>query len=120
MDDIVWHLIKKAGRIVAILFAVLVFTRPIYTHSISETFVVTVDDKWTKRTPDGDDKYYVSVRPKDGSKIEVMEIDDEWTYMQWASADLYANLQRGAEHNVTVTGWRVPFLSWFRNIVRIQ
>ena len=98
----------------------LILARPIVLHAISETQTVVVDDKWTKRLSDGDDRYLVAVRPMNGTNIEVMEVSDEWAFLSFDAADRYAKLQRGQTKEITSTGFRVPILSWFRNIVAVK
>lgn len=50
----------------------------------------------------------------------VFENTDTIFYGKWNSSDFYARMNMGDVCNFTVTGWRVPFLSWYQNIVEMD
>lgn len=62
------------------------------------------------------DVFMVDVRYQNGS-IEVFQNRDAKWWLKFNSADIQARLQEGKTYRMTVTGWRVGFFSWFRNIV---
>jgi hypothetical protein len=48
---------------------------------------------------------------------EVFENTDSWLNGKYNSSDYYGSLSIGKSYNATVTGWRFPPLSWYRNII---
>lgn len=51
---------------------------------------------------------------------ETFEITDEFLLGRFNSSDDYGRLKVGETYTVMVNGWRVPFLSWYRNIIEIN
>jgi len=47
---------------------------------------------------------------------------DDFRFLKFNSSDVYGQLSNriGKATEVTVTGFRVPFLSWYENIVRVN
>lgn len=54
------------------------------------------------------------------TETETFENSDTILYLKFDSSDVYSNLKQGEEYKVLVYGWRIPFLSMYRNIVRIE
>ena len=50
---------------------------------------------------------------------EVLENTDSFWGWKWNSSDFYRDLQEGQEYRLKVYGWRVPFFSMYRNILKI-
>lgn len=50
-------------------------------------------------------------------KHETYSDHDTIAYWKWNSSDLYGAIEPGHTYKFTVYGWRVPFLSLYRNIV---
>lgn len=48
---------------------------------------------------------------------EVFENTDTLLSMKFNSSDIYANMDNGIECDATVNGFRVPFVSMYRNII---
>lgn len=48
------------------------------------------------------------------------EISDSYLYHRWDSSDWYGRVKEGSTYNVTVQGYRVPFLSWYQNVVKME
>lgn len=77
----------------------------------SETTVTcTVDDKDRSSSQSGS-VYRVY------TDCGVFQVEDATARGQFASADLYADIENGATYEFTTIGWRVPFLSMFPNII---
>ena len=51
---------------------------------------------------------------------EVFENTDSWLFLKFNSSDLQGKMEPHRAYRVKVAGWRVPFLSWHRNIVEVQ
>lgn len=102
-----------------ILSIVLIFTTPfgIAYKSSAETITITVSDKERIVTGTGDNlssKFLVY------TTNEVFENTDSWLFWKFDSADVQNTLQPGETYTVTVAGWRIQFLSMYRNIVEVE
>lgn len=82
-------------------------------YGTKETVTITVTDKAIKRY-DESDKYIIY------TDDETFEISDELLLGRFDSSDDYGRLKVGETYTVTVVGWRVHFLSWYRNIIEIN
>lgn len=51
---------------------------------------------------------------------EVFENKDSWWNFKFNSSDVHNKLVPGQSYKLTVYGWRVPFFSWYRNIVKVE
>lgn len=54
------------------------------------------------------------------AKKEVYQNRDTFWYWKFNSSDLYRDIENGKTYNFTVYGFRVPFLSWYRNIIKVD
>lgn len=101
-------------KIYIVILAILAVFGLIYAgfyHASAETVEIVVDAKDIKYH-NNDAKYLVS-----SDSGEVFEITDTYTFMRFDSSDLYFNMQPGVTYSCKVAGWRVPYLSWYRNIL---
>ncbi len=48
---------------------------------------------------------------------ETFENTDSILLGKWNSADIQGSIDTNTKYRVTVYGWRVPALSWYRNII---
>jgi hypothetical protein len=53
------------------------------------------------------------------STDEVFTVDRDYLFFEFASAERYSSMKVGQRYTVTVAGWRIPALHWYRNIVRV-
>lgn len=51
---------------------------------------------------------------------ETFCIKDNWFLFRFNSSDDYGKIEAKKEYKFTVYGFRVPFLSWYRNIIKIK
>lgn len=51
---------------------------------------------------------------------EVFKNHDSWHWFKFNSSDLQAKAIVGHTYKFKVYGWRVPFLSWYRNVIKIS
>ena len=51
---------------------------------------------------------------------ETFENTDVLVFFKFGSSDLQRKLREGKEYKVLVCGWRIPFFSSYRNIIKIQ
>ena len=54
------------------------------------------------------------------TKDETFENVDSWLALKFNSSDVYGALQEGQSCSLTVTGVRMPFFSWYRNILSAE
>lgn len=80
----------------------------------------------SESTAIGHIKEKTAVSVKNGYKYlvftdnEVFEVNDTIVFGRWNSSDLYNSLEKDATYKFTCAGWRVPFLSWYRNILKAE
>ena len=48
---------------------------------------------------------------------ETFEITDSWLFGRFDASDLYGTMSEGGRYQVKVAGWRIGFLSMYRNIL---
>ncbi len=75
--------------------------------------VITVKDKWIKRTEDRD-LYMI------GTENEVFKIEDNAFIFKFDSSDIYNQMEVGKQYKIKTTGVRNNFMSWYRNINSIE
>jgi hypothetical protein len=46
-------------------------------------------------------------------------IEDTWIHWRWDSSDFYGKIQIGKTYEAKVQGWRVPFMSWYQNLITV-
>lgn len=51
---------------------------------------------------------------------EVFENTDSWPFFKFNSSDIQGELKVGNTYRAKVAGWRVPFLSMYRNVIEIE
>lgn len=96
-----------------ILMILSLIVYPFAYHSSSEMVTITVVDK-EKTISNKQSKYLIF------GEDEVFENTDSYIFWKFDSSDLYRDLEKGESYRVKVSGWRVPFLSMYRNIVEIK
>jgi len=84
----------------------------IMTYSTAEKVMFTVKEKEPIATKEV--KYLIF------TKQEVFENTDSFWKAKFNSSDVYGQIEPGKTYEAEVYGWRVPFLSWYRNIVWIK
>ena len=101
---------------VAVLVIGLLLISPIIAYSTDELVVFNVKDKERVVTGSGDSmtsKYLVY------TDKGVYENTDTIWYWKWNSSDVYNDLEVGKTYQVKVYGFRIPFLSWYKNVVEV-
>jgi hypothetical protein len=78
----------------------------------------TVDRRERVVTGGGENtRSYYLVWSKEG---EVYCVCDSWSFMSFDSSDRYGALHEGSRITGKVAGWRIPFLSWYRNVIIVN
>ena len=107
---------KFVFTIILMVFGAIVVSIPFYYMS-SETVTITVTDK---------DRIVDPKRKSTSSKYlvftegEVFENTDDLFLWKFNSSDIQGRLKVGETYSVEVIGWRVQFLSRYRNVVKIE
>lgn len=97
--------------IITILLVIFCIARIAHT----EYHTVTV----TKTEIAGNNEHYM-IFCKENGKVVTYTLDDSFWYGQWNTADIYATIEVGHTYKVKVTGFRIPLLSQYQNIVEIK
>lgn len=102
----------KSIFISGIIFLILLFAYPTTYHASKTSTELTVVDK-ERIGLNGEYKYLIY------GEAEVFENTDKLLYLKFNSSDVQRDLEIGETYVVEVAGWRVPFLSMHRNIIKI-
>jgi len=98
--------------LLGVLFLIVLFAYPTAYHASKTSTELTVLDK-ERIGLNGDYKYLIY------GEEEVFENTDVFLYFKFNSSDVQRDLRIGETYEVEVAGWRVPFLSMHRNIIRV-
>lgn len=82
-----------------------------------DSVTITITDKERIVTGSGDSlssKYLVH------GENETFQNSDCWLLFKFDSSDVQRDLKVGGTYTIDVYGWRIPFLSWYRNIIEIE
>lgn len=122
--------IKKSnlGTIIIVLavIAIVVFSEIIFSFNDTE-YTVTITDKEriTESSKDNDgnyktkSKYLVFADDENGESL-VFENIDCLVRFKFNSSNIQGRLKEGHRYKITVIGYRVPFLSWYQNIIKVE
>lgn len=89
-------------------------------HRITEDSIdVTINDKRIITTGGGGDSG-VKVQMTVYADVEVFTCDDSWSFMKFNSSDVFNQIKKNNMYKLRVSGWRVPFLSMYRNIISVK
>lgn len=99
------------------LLIVAVIGYQVAYYTSNESIEVTINDKErvTKSSGESITSVYMVYTDKG-----VFENTDEMLLGKFDSADVQNELEVGQTYLVEVIGWRIPFMSTFRNIVRVK
>ncbi len=90
---------------------------PCYRTSLKPAeFTVDRRERVVKGSEDSTQAYYL-VWSREG---DVYCVTDSWSFMTFDASDRYGRLREGSHVKAKVAGWRVPFFSWYRNVVVID
>lgn len=108
---------KTWGVLISIFLTAQISWLLVYRVSAQVTTItVTHRERITQQSENSTRSYYL-VWSHEG---EVFKVTDDWRFFTWNSSDRYSQLKEGTVAQVKVAGWRIPFLSWYRNIVEVQ
>jgi len=99
------------------LTALIIIGYPICYYMANEVVTITVNEKDRITTGQGETltgKFLIY------TENEVFENTDSWSYFKFNSTDVQNDLKVDSTYTVKVAGWRIPFMSSYRNIVSID
>jgi transketolase N-terminal domain/subunit len=104
------------GRLIFIILIVGIGLTAAYQYGTVEEVTITVTDKErvVKSSGDNVESYYLVF-----CEEEIFKNDDALLHGKFRSSDIQGKLKVGETYKVKVFGWRVGFLSMYRNIVKI-
>lgn len=107
---------KTAIRILIVIVVLGVIGYPVlyYTSTDEVTITVTEKERVVKGSGDGVESKYMIF-----TEDEVFENTDDLFFLKFKSSDLNKDLKVDSTYNVKVVGWRIGFLSSYRNIVKV-
>lgn len=100
----------------AILVVFLLFggAKAVLYLATSTDVVATVTDKGERCQSQGNCKYLIY------TDHGTFENRDSWLNWKFNSADIYGEIKRDTKYSFHTNGIRVPFISWFPNISKVQ
>lgn len=111
--------------VVAIL-AIAILSEAIFSFNDTEyTVTVTSKDRITESSKDSDgnsyttSKYLVFADDESGNSL-VFENTDCFIRFKFNSSNIQGQLKEGHTYKIVVIGYRVPFLSWYQNIIKVE
>lgn len=84
-------------------------------YSTQDNVVFTVEKAERVTDTDGKGSRYLIF-----TKDETFENTDRLVIWKFNSSDLYGSIKSNQSYQAKVVGLRIPFLSWYRNIVSIK
>ena len=102
---------------VFLVIFIIIFSVKIIEFTSTDTIDVQITDKQSIVVKNGDDvdnKYLIF------TDKEVFENTDELFKGKWNSSDVQGSLIIGKKYKLEVYGWRIPFLSSYRNITDVK
>lgn len=106
----------NSGFIAILIMFVLMASIGFYQSKfVVSDITIVVNEKERVTDKDGNGSKYLIFT--DG---EVFQNSDNIWWLKFNSSDLYGIIKPGKKYNVTVCGWRIPFFSSYRNIVKIN
>jgi hypothetical protein len=114
MFKFILHNLGKIGIVLVLLFMVGC-TGACYSVPRITKDVITVKVKEKERVNTSFSSKYLIF-----TETEVLTNDDDFFIWKFDSSDLYGDIEEGKTYKFYVYGWRIPFLSWYRNITKIE
>ena len=116
----------RLHKILMVVFFVVILGLGVISSvvfSFNDTeYTITVTDKeriYTGNGSSSSSKYLVFGDDQNGNTL-VFEITDCFIRGKWDSSNIQGQLKEGNVYKITVIGYRVPFLSWYQNIIKIE
>jgi hypothetical protein len=105
----------KIYAVIIVLILVFVGVASIIPQLKESQYVATVTDK--ERIVNGESSYYlIFTKDVEGNVLVLQNSDSLWRG-KWDSSNVQGALEVGKTYKFRVYGYRVPFLSWYENII---
>lgn len=88
--------------------------KPIVAYTTKDTLTVKIEDKDRECNKNNECRYVIY------TDLEVFENRDSVWFLKWNSSDVYNDMKKDGTYEITVTGFRIPFFSSYRNIVGVS
>ncbi len=110
---------KTTTFIIITIFVILMAIGITAASSFNDTeYTVTVTDK--ERVVQNDSSYYLVFTEDENGEVLVFENTDNIFRGKFESSNIQGELKIGCTYNITVVGYRVPFLTMYQNIIEIE
>jgi len=117
---------KKLGKkvliaLVSLAVSILVVKCNELVYFNDHNYIITITDKERITTGVGKNigsKYLVFGKNENGSFV--FENTDNLIRLKWNSSDIQGKLEIGNTYRITVIGYRVRFLSLYKNILKVS
>ena len=103
--------------IIVVVIAIALSFSAITSFNDTE-YIVTVTDK--ERVADGDTSSYLVFTEDEQGNVVVFENTDNLLRGKWDSSNIQGQLKVGNTYRIVVVGYRIPFLSMYQNIIKIE
>lgn len=106
---------KEILIVIAVLGLLILL--PVVSYRSVDTVRVTIKDKERITTGSGDvisSKYLIY------TDSETFQNTDSLLFLKFGSSDVYRDLEVGKSYELKVNWFRVPVLSWYRNVLEIR
>lgn len=119
-DKPIFSIVKSPFSIVIgfaafILVASIIFSAALYFTEETVEVLITDKERIVESSENGVTSKYLVF-----SETEVFENTDTFLFFKWNSSDVQGQLIPGHMYRVRVYGFRVPFLSMYRNIIEVK
>lgn len=111
--------------LIALIMIITIAGTALFSFNDKE-YMITVTDKERvySTSMSGDSvtqtsKYLVFGLDENG-EVLVFENTDTFIRGKWNSSNVQGSLLEGNTYKVTVVGYRIPFLSWYENIIAVE
>lgn len=106
--------------ILAIVFceSLTSFNDTVYTVTITDKDRITESKKDSDGNRHTTSKYLVYADDEEGNSL-VFENTDCFIRFKFNSSNIQGQLKEGHTYEITVIGYRVPFFSWYQNIIKV-
>lgn len=101
------------------LEAFISFNDHMYVVTIVDKDRIT-DSKLTKDKENKIESKYIVFAEDESGKSRVFENTDKFIRFKWNSSDVQGSLKINHKYKLTVVGHRIPFMSVYENIIKVE
>lgn len=115
----------KLKRSILAVIAIILICVAVINYNWTKTYVCTIDkmdikiNGFNKKGAIGSSTYMIYTELDNGN-VRVFEDRDYLLRFKFNSSDIYGLLVPGKKYKVRVVGWRIPFLSYYENIISTE